>query len=86
MLTIAEATDAAVALALQRHWLARLAQHRPPHEDAPAEAVAGAGDLARVLTVLGLLRGTKRDVRGMQRRAVVLSARLDELGVAMPAS
>lgn len=81
MIPIAEATDAAVALALQRYHLAALAGRRPPHEDAPAEAVAVAGELVRVLQVLDLLRGTKRDVRGLQRRAVLLSARLAVMGM-----
>lgn len=85
MITIAKASDQAVRLALQRYHLAALAQRRPPHEDAAAAAVAVAGELARTLTVLDLLRGTKRDVRGLQRRAVQLAGRLAEMGMALPA-
>jgi hypothetical protein len=85
MIHIAEATDAAVKLALQRQWLAALAARRPPHEDAPAEAVAVAGELSRLLQVLDDLRGTSRDTQAMRRRAIVLAARLAELGMAPPA-
>jgi hypothetical protein len=85
MILIAEATDAAVQLALQRHWLANLAARKVGHEDAPAEAVAVAGELVRVLQVLDLLRGTRRDLRGLQRRAVALAGRLAEMGMAAPA-
>ena len=35
MIHISEETDAAVKLALQRHWLASLAARRAGHEDAP---------------------------------------------------
>jgi hypothetical protein len=84
MIPIAEATDAAIRHALTRHWLAGLAAHRPPHEQADADAVRVAGELARVLAVLDLLRDTHRDVRGLQRGAVVLAARLAELGLSLP--
>jgi hypothetical protein len=47
--------------------------------------VAVAGELVRVLQVLDLLRGTRRDLRGFQRRAVVLACRLAEMGLAPPA-
>ena len=39
----------------------------------------------RVLAVLDLLRGTRRDVRGLQRRGIVLAGRLAELRLAPPA-
>ena len=85
MIHIAEATDEAIRLALTRHWLTALAGRKPPHEYAAPEAVTVAGELARVLMVLDLLRGTRRDVRGLQRRAVVLAGRLAEMGMAPPA-
>jgi hypothetical protein len=61
MITIAEVTDAAIRVALLRHWWRPLAQRRPPQDTAPAEAVRVAGDLARTLAVLDLLRGTRRE-------------------------
>lgn len=84
MIPIAEATDAAIRHALTRHWLAAVAARRPPHDSAPDEAVAVAGELRRVLAVLDLLRGTRRDVRGLQRRSVVLAGRLAEMGMVPP--
>ena len=84
MIPIAEATDEAIRLALARHWLAAQAGRKPPHEHAAPEAVTLAGELARVLLVLDLLRGTRRDVRGLQRRTVVLAARLAAMGQVPP--
>ena len=85
MIHIAEATDAAVKLALQRHWLANLAARKVGHEDAPDEAVTAAGELSRLLQVLDDLRGTGRDTQALRRRAIVLAARLAELGMVPPA-
>jgi len=83
VITIAEASQEAIRLALFRHQLAALRDRRPPQQDASAEASAVAGDLFRVLAAIDLLRGTRRDVRGLQRRAVVLAGRLAEMGVAV---
>jgi hypothetical protein len=85
MITIAEATQEAVRLALLRHRLVALRDRRPPYQDVPAEAAEVAGRLFRTLAAIDLLRGTRRDVRGLQRRAVVLAARLAELEMAPPA-
>ena len=84
MFPITEATAAAIRLALTRCWLVAVAARRPPHDAAPAEAAAVAGELVRVLQVLDLLRGTRRDVRDLQRRAVLLAGRLAEMGMAPP--
>ena len=62
MITIAEATHEAIRLALLRHRCRQLAGRRPPYEDASAEAAAIAGELARTLDLLAVLRGTRRDV------------------------
>jgi hypothetical protein len=85
MIHISEATDAAVKLALQRHWLANLAARKVGHEDTPDEAVTVAGELSRLLQVLDDLRGTSRDTQHLRRRAIVLAARLAELGMVPPA-
>ncbi|HKI30292.1 MAG TPA: hypothetical protein VKA46_00270 [Gemmataceae bacterium] len=82
---IAEATDEAVRRALLRHFCHQVAEGLPPHEGAPAEARAAAGDLARVLQVLDLLRGTRRDVRGLRRKAQALAGQLALLGLQPPA-
>jgi hypothetical protein len=82
---IAEATDAAIRLALLRHWCREVAQRRSPHDGAPDEVVRLAADLARTLAVVESLRGTRRDVRGLQRRAGVLAVRLAEMGMVPPA-
>jgi hypothetical protein len=85
MITIAEAPEEAVRLALLRHRLVAIRDRRPPYQDVPAEAAEVAGDLFSVLATIDLLRGTRRDVRGLQRRAVVLAARLAEMGLRPPA-
>jgi len=84
MITIAEATQEAVRLALLRHWCAAVRDRRPPHGDVPEEAVALAGELARTLAVLALLRGTRRDTRGLTVRAQHLAARLAAIGLGPP--
>ena len=45
MIHIADATDAAIRLALTRCWLVAVAARRPPHDAAPASAGAVAGEL-----------------------------------------
>ena len=85
MIHIAEATDQAVRLALARCWLVAVAARRPPHDAASPEAGSVASELVRTLQVLDLLRGTRRDLRGLQRRAVVLAGRLTALGLTPPA-
>lgn len=79
MITIAEATQEAVRLALPRHWCHRLAG-----EAGAAEARALAGRLSRTLQLVYALRGTRRDARGLEGRARALVARLGELGLAPP--
>ncbi|HKI36058.1 MAG TPA: hypothetical protein VKA46_29650 [Gemmataceae bacterium] len=81
---IAEATDEAVRHALLLSWCHQLTEGRPPHEGAPAEARAAAGELARALQVLDLLRGTRRDVRGLRRKAQALAGQLVLLGLPPP--
>jgi hypothetical protein len=83
MITIAVATQEAVTLALLRHRLVARRDRRAPYQDVPAEAAEVAGQLFRTLAAIDLLRGTRRDVRGLRRRAVVLAGRLAELGVAV---
>ena len=84
MITIAEATAEAVRLALLRHWCRQVADRRPPHDDVSDEAAALAGELARTLTVLELLRGTHRDTRILTGRARNLTERLAVIGLALP--
>jgi hypothetical protein len=82
---IAEATEAAVRAALLRHWCVAGRDRRPPHQHVPAEASAVAGELLRALVVCDLLRGTRRDVPGLKRKALAAAARLAALGLAPPA-
>jgi hypothetical protein len=83
MITIAEATQEAVRLALLRHHLVALRDRRPPYQDVPAGAAEVAGRLFRILGTIDLLRGARRDVRGLERHAITLVARLAEMGVAV---
>jgi hypothetical protein len=84
MITIAEASAEAIQKALLRHWCLALRERRPPHDDAPEEAAHLAGVLGRTLTVLDLLRGTRRSAEGLQRRAAGLLGRLAVLGLVPP--
>jgi hypothetical protein len=77
---IAEATAEAVNLALLRHHCRQLAEGLPPHQDAPAEVREVARALDGVLATMVSLRGSRRNVNGLRRRAEGLEARLAAAG------
>jgi hypothetical protein len=83
VIAIAEATDEGVRRALQRRWCTAVRDRRPPRECAD-EAAALAGELLRALAVCDLLRGTRRDVPGLRRKALAAAACLAALGLAPP--
>jgi hypothetical protein len=68
VITIAEASQQAIDLALLRHKCHRLTHD----ESAPAEVRAAARALGRTLDVLAAIRGTRRDNSGLQAQAAAL--------------
>jgi hypothetical protein len=72
---IAEATAEAVKFALLRYHCRQLAEGLPPHQHAPADVRAVAVALGRTLELMAALRGTRRDVSELRRRAEGLEAR-----------